>query len=329
MFERILDVLVICVPVFGLIGLGWWLERRGRFNPAQRDFAANMVFRYALPSLVFIEITKLRFSDLFNPAVMLAPFAAIAVIAVLYIALAALLGYRRGLAAAFVFGTFWANVSYLGFPLCQSAFGPVGLAQAAIYNAIVMPSYIAFSLLLMHLYKAGSGSSRTAWMQILSNPIIRGAVLGVVVSALGELLRGPDGMLRIPFAMQKGLLIAQSFLKLVGGMGLPLALLAIGGDLKPIAVHVNRTALTGVVIGKLFLLPALTWAAIAIFMPHAAIESRGVAVLLAATPSAISSYVVARQIGVPEAETFIAPMLVVSHLVSIISIPVWLYFLLS
>jgi predicted permease len=64
-------------------------------------------------------------------------------------------------------------------------------------------------------------------------------------------------------------------------------------------------------------------------MPHAAIESRGVAVLLAATPSAISSYVVARQIGVPEAETFIAPMLVVSHLVSIISIPVWLYFLLS
>jgi predicted permease len=245
MFERILDVLVICVPVFGLIGLGWWLERRGRFNPAQRDFAANMVFRYALPSLVFIEITKLRFSDLFNPAVMLAPFAAIAVIAVLYIALAALLGYRRGLAAAFVFGTFWANVSYLGFPLCQSAFGPVGLAQAAIYNAIVMPSYIAFSLLLMHLYKAGSGSSRTAWMQILSNPIIRGAVLGVVVSALGELLRGPDGMLRIPFAMQKGLLIAQSFLKLVGGMGLPLALLAIGGDLKPIAVHVNRTALGG------------------------------------------------------------------------------------
>lgn len=326
-FARAFDVLVICLPVFGVVGVGKLLQHAGLFNEDRRQFANWLVYRIALPILVFRGVAQQRFASFWNPSLVLTPLVAIAVVAGVYILLARLCRYRQGMAAAFVFGTFWANVTYIGFPLSQSAFGDEGLALAAIYNAFVMPGFIALGFLLIGVYGAMPGHSRGArFRQILMNPVILGAAVGVVFSLVAEGWRADDGTLALPVVLGGAVRLADAFLKLLGEMGLPLALLTIGGSLHLGGVVHHRQALAMVVLAKLVLLPGLLYLLFLWFLPDAAPATRGICVLLTATPNAVASYVISREIGVEEG--FVAAMLVVSTALSVITIPVWLYILL-
>lgn len=325
--HRVLAVLVICLPVFALMALGRWLARRGFFTEDRRQFATALVYHLALPALIFNEVARQPFGSFFNRALLLWPLIAILLVAGLYLAVARLAGLRGARGAAFVFTAYWANVTYLGFPLALNAFGPRGLALAAVYNAFVMPAFIVLSLALIAAH--GVGGTR-GWgdraRMVFGNPVILAALGGILTSALAQGWRDADGGLKLGPGALAALGMVGSFLKLVGGMGLPLALLAIGAGLRleHLREHAGRVALAS--LGKLALLPFVTWWLLGRCAPEAAHDVRAVAVLLAATPNAVASYVVARQLGA--AEDYVAATLVVATVLATVSIPLWLYLIL-
>ncbi|MCF7849966.1 MAG: AEC family transporter, partial [Kiritimatiellales bacterium] len=141
-FTRALDVLVICVPVFAVMGLGKLLERSGRLNDDHCGFINSLVYHFSLPALIFNEVARQRFSSFRDPALVVVPLLALLILALFTMLLAKLNRFRGGFAAAFVYGTFWANATYIGLPLCFNAFGSAGLAKAAIYNGFVLPFFI-------------------------------------------------------------------------------------------------------------------------------------------------------------------------------------------
>jgi len=53
---------------------------------------------------------------------------------------------------------------------------------------------------------------------------------------------------------------------------------------------------------------------------------KAMAILMAAMPASVSSFVIARQAGVRD--DFVPSVLVLSHAVSALTIPAWLYFIL-
>jgi predicted permease len=62
--SRALDVLVVCLPVFAVMGLGKLLERKGQFGADRRQFVNWLVYHFALPALIFHAVSQQRFSHL-------------------------------------------------------------------------------------------------------------------------------------------------------------------------------------------------------------------------------------------------------------------------
>jgi hypothetical protein len=331
MDSRILQVLNVCLPVFALIGLGKALERRGAMNADHRQFVNWLVFHFALPALVFRGVARQELADLLNPALAIGALLPVAIVALVFLALRPLFGYQGGFAAVFVFGSFWANISYIGFPLAQNAFGDNGFAAAAVYNAFALPAFLILGFLIIGGFGAGDGprSLAATLKKAFFNPIVMSALFGMAVAAIGRLLRAEEGGFIVPgLAELSGL--ANSFLALLGGMGLPLALLSIGAALKLEHARGFLLPLSLITLGKLVLVPAISLAVFRLVLPlfgmHPDPVVVGVTVLLSAMPNAVGSYVVACQIGVEE--DFVSTMLVVTTCLSVVTIPVWLYFVL-
>ena len=322
---RAMDVLVICVPVFAVMGLGKLLERKGHINEGHCSFINWLVYHFSLPALVFNAVARQTFRSFLDPALIVMPLIALMLVAALTMLIARLKGLKGGIAAAFVFGTFWANATYVGFPLCINAFGLPGEAKAAVYNAFVLPFFILIGYLLIGFYGAGSGDAKIGARikKAFLNPILLSAVAGVIVALVADSFRAVDGTLQLPMPVISAALLVGSFLKLIGAMGLPLALLAIGASLKWEQTKEHLGALSWTVGCKLILLPLLTLLLIRIFLPGADPVSLGVAVILAGTPSAVACYVISCQLGIERA--FVATLLVVSTGLSVITIPIWVY----
>jgi len=322
---RVWDVLVICVPVFAVMGLGKLLERNGRLNDVHCTFINWLVYHFSLPALIFSAVARQRFSSFFDPALILMPLLALVLVAALTLLIAKVKGYKGGLAAAFVFGTFWANATYIGFPLCINAFGAAGEAKAAVYNAFVIPFFIVIGYLLIGLYRAGSGDAKIGARigKAMVNPILLAAVVGVVVALIADQFRSVEGALLLPMPVVSTAVLIGSFLKLIGSMGLPLALLSIGASIKWEQSRTHLGALGWSVGCKLVILPLITLLLIRFFYPAADPVALGVGVILAGTPTAVACYVISCQLGIEKG--FVAAMLVVSTGLSVLTIPIWLY----
>ncbi len=325
--SRITAVLLICVPVFAVMGLGKGLAVSGRLKEEHCTFINWLVYTFSLPALILVGVAHQRISMFADPAVTLVPVLALVIVALLTMGVAKLNGYKGGFAAAVVFGTFWGNASYVGFPLCKNAFGDAGFAKAAIYNGLVIPVFIILGYLLIGFYGAGSDKVRigTRIRHALFNPILISCLAGVGIALFLEPFRRGDGSLALPPVLLVVGELLNAFMEMVGTMGLPLALLVIGASLKWEQTRSHLGALGWTVGCKLVLVPLATLLLIRVLCPEASAVSLGVPVILSATPNAVASYVVSCQLGVERG--FVSSMLVLSTALSVITIPVWIYLL--
>ncbi|MDF7823086.1 AEC family transporter [Pontiellaceae bacterium B12227] len=324
-FSRVMDVLVICVPVFAVLGLGKLLGLKGKIKEEHCQFINWLVYTFSLPSLIFNEVAKQRFDMFLDPAVVVMPLIGLLIVVLLTMAIAKVNGFKGGFAASFVYGTYWANATYIGLPLCQNAFGSPGLAKAAIYNGFVLPFFILIGYLLIGFYGAGTGDQRMGARikKAFLNPVLLSAVAGVGVALIAEQFRTEEGGLNLPMPVIASATLFGSFLKMIGGMGLPLALLSIGASLKWEQTRSHLGALSWSVGCKLLLTPLITLVLIRSFCPGASAVALGVTTILAGTPSAVAMYVISCQVGVERG--FVSSMLVISTALSVITIPIWVY----
>lgn len=326
---RLLDVLGICMPVFAVLGLGKLLDLKGFIKSEHCVFINWLVYTFSLPSLIFNAVARQTFKSFLDPAVIVMPLAALIFVALLTMGLAKLLRLKGPFAAAFVFGTFWANATYIGFPLCINAYHDAGEAKAAVYNAFVLPFFIVFGYLLIGYYGDGSGKTRIGdrIKKAFLNPILLSAVSGILVALLADQFRTDNGQLQLSATVLSVASLFGSFLKMIGSMGLPLALLSIGASLKWEHSRAGLWALSWTVGCKLMLLPLTTLLLILWLLPSTDPVSTGVAVILSGTPMAVASYVISCQLGIER--TFVATMLVVSTALSVFTIPFWVYIVMG
>ena len=326
--QRILDVAVSVGPVFAIMGLGRWLTKKGALTQDISAFLNGLAFRFCLPSLILYEVGRSRLSQLAAAGdLVLVPLAVMALLTPFFLWLASRSKLSMDQRPPFVFGMFWANIAYLGFPLAQSAFGSRGLALAAIYNAVVMPcTTLGGTLVIGHYMGTGGTSWGTRIREILGNPIVASALLGIFVMTGGEFLRGADGSLKGGAPIDALFLVIGSFLKLMGGMGLPVALLVVGGSLRFTALRMALRPLVVTAATRTILLPLIVYGLFNLFLTDVPHEVRSVSVLLAAMPCSVSSFVIASSRGANA--RFTAALLVLTTVMSLVTIPIWLYFLL-
>ncbi|MCK4712548.1 MAG: AEC family transporter [Marinosulfonomonas sp.] len=289
-----LTVLEIVTPVFLLAAIGFiWVKLGFEYRV---EFVTRLAMTLAVPCLIFTSLMRTEI----DPAALatlsyaaLAAYGAVTLASYLLVQITGL-GHRTYL-APIIFG----KTGNLGLPLALFAFGQVGLGYAVVVFAIMAVLSFTFGVWLV----SGGGSP----IKALKEPIVAATLLGAVFMWQGWETPKP----------------LTNTLELIGQMAIPIMLLTLGvavARLKPgrmgravwlslLKVVICIGAAWGV--GRWLALPPVPFA---------------VLVMQISTPVAVTSYMLAEKYGADS--DAVAGLVVVSTLLSVVTIPLTLAFLL-
>lgn len=282
----------IVAPIFIMVAAGYFFTQIKLWNAEFLKVGNKVCFTVFLPVLLFYNIYKSNFSDIFNAKLIVFIIAAVTVLFLLAVLFIPLMIKDRARCGVVIQALFRSNYLLLGVPICQSMFGDIGGATASVVAAFVIPYFNILATIVLSIFnKERITSVRVVIKKILLNPLIIGSVLGIVAVAIGLKLPGP----------------IDTTLRDVKEIATPLALLLLGGDFKFHELFSNLGAVIWSTIGRLIIVPAIMLP-IAIWLGFSGV-SIGVLVSIFCTPVAVSSYVMTRQM---KGDYVLAGQLVVS-----------------
>ncbi|NQX25750.1 AEC family transporter [Microbacteriaceae bacterium VKM Ac-2854] len=228
-----------------VVAVGWLVARVGLIDAAGRVMLSKLVFSVATPLLLFQNLSSPGAELSVSAAFLVAGVSAV-LIAVAYL-LVARFAWRRPLAesVAGAMGASVANSTYLGIPISVYVLGDASYVAPLLFFQIIFFTPLLTTLLRMGASGAAP-SARSILRAVFGNPVLIGALAGVIVGALGW---------RLPTVLSDPI-------GLIGAMAVPGALLAFGMSLhgsRPLGEREwRRDALSATAL-KLVLQPVLAW----------------------------------------------------------------------
>ncbi len=284
----IATVLSSLLPIFLIIGLGAVL-RTSQFMPPGFFAGLNrLAFYVGLPVLLFSRIATSTIES--GPAlrILWVLLAATALVVALAYVCARRLRLDGGGRGAFVQAALRGNLAYIGLPVILYAMAGDSPAASQIETtamlvlAPLVPIYNIVSIIVL-TKAANHPEDRPGAMallgRILGNPLLVACLLGLAVAVAGISL--PSFLLRT--------------MRPLGQMALPLALLAIGAALTRESLRGRFAPSFAASVLKVVAAPALGWLLGRLFSLPA--DELRMAMIFLACPTAVTSYVMAQQLG--------------------------------
>ncbi|GAA0739390.1 AEC family transporter [Ideonella azotifigens] len=286
---------LLLLPDFLLILLGFVLCRRTALNRSVWDGVEKLVYYLLFPVLLFVAIVR---QPLQAGALMTLAGCGLAVVGC-GIALSYALGrwpgvdarlHASGAQTAFRFN------SYVALALAERLGGVQSVAWTALLVALCVPvcNIAAVWPLARH---AGQNFLR----ELLQNPLIIGTVAGLVGNLLG--LQLPE--------------LLQITLSRIGGAALPLGLMAVGAGLQLGALRDAPRLAAALMSIRHLILPVI--AIVLVRVAELPAGQQVVVVAFAALPTASSAYVLASRMG--GSGSFVAGLVSLSTLLGMLSLP--------
>ncbi len=309
-------MLAAVLPVFGIMGLGLWLRRRGWLSTDADASLMRVTINLLLPSLIFDSV--LGNAALRRPENLLLPplvgFGMVAVgvgVARLFARLAGL--HTRPEQRTFAFLTGLQNYAYLTIPLSLMLFDSGTTGVLFVHNVGAEMALWTLGVAVL----SGSGLAGGA-KQILNAPLAA-LVLALLLNFLGMCFPPPA-----PAAFAGKIML--TMVHWLGQSAIPLALLLIGAL---VADHIEEARGGGAArvvavssLVRLGVMPVL-FLLLARFLP-CSIELKRVLVMQAAMPAAVLPIVLTRHYG-GDTRTALQVALGTS-LAGLVTIPLWLRF---
>jgi malonate transporter len=305
------EVLGLALPFFGLILLGFasgWFMRLPEAGLAWMNY---FIIYIALPPLFFQLVSRTPFEQLANARFLVA----VVTSTVLTFAIAVVIGLwlRKGkLAEATIAGTLgaYANVGYMGPGLTLAALGAAATVPTALIFTVDSTLFFAAVPFLMALSgKEKRSLVRTALdvlYRVFTHPFIVATLLGIFFAWL---------QLRPPAAVEK-------ILDYLANASAPCALFALGVTVALRPMQKIPHELPVLVSIKLFLHPLIAWLVLSAFGGFEPVWIY-TAILMAALPSALSAFVMAKQYNVYVQQA--SGGVLISTLASIVTVTLLLY----
>ncbi|MCY0965838.1 AEC family transporter [Oceanospirillaceae bacterium G-43] len=295
-WRMLYNIFSIMAPVLICATAGFFWARKGYAFDA--EFVSRLVINIGAPCLMLSTLSSVQLDfEAFKRTAMACVLVAV-VMTALGVMVPRLLGQDvRAYLPSFVFP----NVGNMGLPICMLAFGDHGLALGLAFFMVLSIAHFPVATLMAGGKEAGGLGA-----------VARMPMLYVVLLAIVMLWQ--EWHLPVPVA---------NSVRLLGGMAIPLMLLALGVSLARLKVNQWRQALlySALRIGG-GLLAGL--AACALLGLEG--SERGVVLLQASMPVAVFNYLFAeRYRRQPEA---VAGLVVMSTLMSFVTLPVLLWWLL-
>lgn len=275
--ENLIFSFNVVLPLFLLMCLGTFLKKINIFDEVFLKTGNKFAFKILLPTLLFYNIYESDISNSFTGRLVL--FAVIIVLGLLAMLLIIVPKYEKdnNNRGVLIQGLIRSNFVLFGIPLCTNIFGEMGKGVASMLIAVIVPMYNFICVAILDLYSKEKIDIKGMAVGILKNPMIVASLIAIFISLLH---------IKLPAAIEKTV-------SDVGKIATPFALMLLGGEFQIDNVHKNRKYLIIVSIGKLILIPAFI-IPIAILFGFRGVEL-GALFAMAASPVAVSSYVMAAQ----------------------------------
>jgi len=309
MLSNLIFCLNATIPIFLLMLLGMFFMRAGLFND---DFVARMnsfVFRVALPVLIFYDLCKEDFYRVWDVRYVLFCFCSTAASILLVMGISYVLK-NKNTQGEFIQVAYRSSAAILGVTLVENIYGSAGMTPLMILGAV--PLYNIAAVIVLSFYKPDRRPMDrklllTTLRGIITNPIILGIAAGLLWS-----------LLAIPMPR-----VLDTTVQSVARLATPLGIMAMGAsfDLKK-ALSSMRTAGLGAFI-KLFGLCC-------IFLPIACAmgfrqDKLVAALIMCGSPTTVSCYVMAREMG--HDGTLTSSTVMLTTFLSAFSLTFWLFIL--
>ncbi|MDN5802614.1 MAG: AEC family transporter [Psychrobacter sp.] len=285
MIAAIIFAMTIVLPNLFLMGLGFFMQRRGEASQAFIDQASSFVFNYCLPCLLFFSVVD---SDVDYAKQVTLIMAGILVTFILFIGSEIYAKYFISKPAdqgVFVQGIFRSNMAIIGLATVANAYGEAGLSIGAVYMGVVT---ILFNILAVITLSRVSKSADDTWVsrstmvvkKLFTNPLIIALVAAFAYKAL-------------PLPPITGVIHTTG--DLLAAVALPLALICAGAsiDLKSM-LHPSGLSMQAS-IGRIVIAPIVA-IAVGLSFGLSGVHM-GVLFLMVASPAAAASYVMAKAMG--------------------------------
>ncbi|MEO1563254.1 MAG: AEC family transporter, partial [Pseudomonadota bacterium] len=243
-----LDLLQVVLPVFLIVGAGYWAVSQGAFTEDGSEALMIFAQRFAIPCLLFLAMSRLELATLFDWRLLLSFFAG-TVSCFAFSALMAHYFFHRTPPEAVTvgFSATFANAVLLGIPIIERAFGEDALAANFTIIAFHAPVCYTLGIAVMESVLA-TGKSKvetatTIFRSIFSNPLMIGIVLGVIVNISGFTLPAFIG----------------DPIEFVSEAAIGVALFALGGILSKYKLSDRWSEITMVTTLRLFWHPLLAF----------------------------------------------------------------------
>lgn len=280
--ENFLYSINATMPVFLVMVLGWWLKRIKFLTNDFVSVADKLVFKVALPVLVFQDIASANLSKDFDLKFVLFCFFGTCIFFGLTWLFAELCIKDKTMIGSFVQGSFRGSAAILGIAFAKNIYGDAGLVPMMIVASI--PLFNIFSVIVLTRSANAGETDRKALVKktlkgIITNPIIIGIFAGI-----------PFALLEVSFPV-----ILDKAMTSVANLSTPLALIAIGAGFSTgAALEKWRPTLVASIV-KLIAIPGC-------FLPLAISmgfrnEELVALLILTGAPTTVSSYIMAKNMG--------------------------------
>ena len=275
------------IPIFAVIGLGIVLRRRAFLDEAATLSFDRFAYYFGLPLFLFHKLSNVaaagglanRYTATLLLATVIAMFCGWLV--------ATVAGVKFASRGALVQASLRGNLAFMGLPLVgflvndlEADQGDPIMAAVLISLAPVIIFYNVVSVAILAVYNKDT-ESNFSWVRVLRNVVTNPILLGCLA-----------GLIWQKFAWQVPLAVDRTC-QIVGASAFPMALIGIGSQLATISISSQiRLPIVSTLI-KCIVCPAACWG-IATLIGLGGAE-RQVLVVLAAMPTAVSSYVLAEQ----------------------------------
>lgn len=273
------------LPVFLIVILGAVLGKNGMIDEAFTTTADRLVFRVALPVMLFLEVANADFSTAFDWTYLLLCICGILAIFGLGCLLVPLFIKSDAKRGAFIQGIYRSNFAILAIPLAENMFGTQGSEKIAMMMPFAIFLFNVLAVIILSIYaprQARQSFGRmlyTIARDILTNPLIIAVILAVP-------------FLLFDLSLPQVLTTSLNYLS---NLASPLALLCIGANLKAEKLKGRwGLALTASLIKTVAVPAVMVSLGAAIGLRD---SSLGGVLILFGCPTAVSSYIMAKNMG--------------------------------
>lgn len=267
----------VVLPLVLLMFLGAFLRKVNIFDKDFLKKTNKFTFKVLLPVLLFNNIYTSKISEDINlQFIMFAVIICLVIIGILIIVIPKIEKDNRN-RGVIIQGLYRSNFILYGLALSGNIFGDEGLGLVTALIAIIVPIYNFAAVIILDIFTLEKQNYKKTTISILTNPLIIGSLLGILVSVLE---------IKLPAALDKT--IAD-----IAKTASPIALMILGGEIEINNIWKNIKYLIFVAAGKLLIIPAIT-AFIAIALGYRGVEL-GVLFSMVAPPTSVSSYTMAQQ----------------------------------